>query len=174
MNHTESQFVFQMGDDLEIRLCEPNGCGFELVFPRHCLLLQHLSIVCRCLRAMRGISRRQPIGIAAVSPVEEFLLIVTASGRHDVEKFTPKGRTSPIWSKLPKRSFSESAPEARQPRSRTALPPKNLRKPTTSQPPPTSAGTPSTSLLPRHPIPLPTHERCDFRYDLDGNTASKH
>jgi len=39
MNHTESQFVFQAGDDLEIRLREPNGCGFELVL-RHCFFLQ--------------------------------------------------------------------------------------------------------------------------------------
>lgn len=40
MNHTESQFVFQTGDDLEIRLGEPDGCGFELVLPPHCFFLQ--------------------------------------------------------------------------------------------------------------------------------------
>jgi hypothetical protein len=40
MNHTESQFVFQTGDDLEIRVREPNGCGFELVLPRHCFFVQ--------------------------------------------------------------------------------------------------------------------------------------
>jgi len=40
MNHTESQFIFQTGDDLQIRVREPNGCGFELVFPRHCFFLQ--------------------------------------------------------------------------------------------------------------------------------------
>jgi hypothetical protein len=40
MNHTESQFVLQTGDDLEIRVREPNGCGFELVLPSHCFFLQ--------------------------------------------------------------------------------------------------------------------------------------
>jgi hypothetical protein len=40
MNHTESEFVFQTGDDLEIRVREPNGCGFELVLPRHCFFPQ--------------------------------------------------------------------------------------------------------------------------------------
>jgi hypothetical protein len=37
MNHAESQFVFQTGDDLEIRVREPNGSGFELVL-RHLFL----------------------------------------------------------------------------------------------------------------------------------------
>jgi hypothetical protein len=41
LNHTESQFVLQTGDDVEVRLREPNGCGFELLIPHHsCFFIQ--------------------------------------------------------------------------------------------------------------------------------------
>ena len=40
LNHTESQFLLQTGDDLEIRHRKPNGCGFELVILHHCFFLQ--------------------------------------------------------------------------------------------------------------------------------------
>ena len=39
LNHTESQFVLQTGDDVVIRLRKPNRCGFELVILHSCFFL---------------------------------------------------------------------------------------------------------------------------------------
>jgi hypothetical protein len=44
LDHTESQFVLQTGDDVEIRLCEPNGCRSELVIPHGSFFLQDYKV----------------------------------------------------------------------------------------------------------------------------------
>ena len=62
-----------------------------------------------------GTCRRQLVGIASVSLVEEFSLIFTGTNGQDVEMFVARERTSPILSTLPIRSVSTGAQEARQP-----------------------------------------------------------
>jgi hypothetical protein len=44
LNHTEAQFVLQTGDDVEIRLCKPNGCRSELVIPHGGFFLQAYEV----------------------------------------------------------------------------------------------------------------------------------
>ena len=67
MHHTESQFVFQTGDDLEIRVREPNGCGFELVLLRHSSLSTAPMDFVSLLTSNEETWRRQLIGIVPVS-----------------------------------------------------------------------------------------------------------
>jgi hypothetical protein len=45
--------------------------------------------------------RRQPIGIAPVSPCEEFSLIFSATNGNDVEMFVERERTSPVEQRSP-------------------------------------------------------------------------